>query len=261
MIRIAFLFLFGFISFVHAQNNMTGIVKYTSIINNPDASRFGSPYKLYFDNNISFFEGLGDGQRLNENSNELDASGQEITSTVLQSDLPYNYYYTNTTSKELMFREDVAMKIYVVQDSLKTISWNLTSDKRQIGSYNCQKATAKFRGREWTVWFTPEIPVSHGPWKLRGLPGLILEASEASGKYEFIANKINLNVNVADISKKLQSPIEESVADMKTYITALRKKHEDLRAMILASMPRGSRVREGCDTCADPKNFTLEIYD
>jgi GLPGLI family protein len=41
----------------------------------------------------------------------------------------------------------------------------------------CHYAKTKFRGREWKVWFTEEIPVSLGPWKLNGLPGLILKAT------------------------------------------------------------------------------------
>ena len=51
--------------------------------------------------------------------------------------------------------------------------------------YTCHKATADYLGREWTVWYTPEVPTPAGPWKLWGLPGLIVEASEADGIYSF----------------------------------------------------------------------------
>ena len=54
-----------------------------------------------------------------------------------------------------------------------------------IVGYTCQKATADFRGRRWTAWFTMDIPVGDGPWKLCGLPGLILKASEEDGLYSF----------------------------------------------------------------------------
>ena len=51
-----------------------------------------------------------------------------------------------------------------------------TDDTLTVGGYLCQTATCKFRGVEWRVWYTDEIPSSAGPWRLRGLPGLIVEA-------------------------------------------------------------------------------------
>ena len=48
-------------------------------------------------------------------------------------------------------------------------------------------ATADFRGRRWTAWFATDIPVSDGPWKLGGLPGLILEAYDKGHQYTFTA--------------------------------------------------------------------------
>ena len=54
----------------------------------------------------------------------------------------------------------------------------------------CNLATTKFRGREWKVWFTEEIPVSLGPWKLGGLPGLILKADADDDFIKFTAVSI-----------------------------------------------------------------------
>ena len=56
------------------------------------------------------------------------------------------------------------------------IAWTLTDDTLTVGGYLCQTATCKFRGVEWRVWYTDEIPSSAGPWRLRGLPGLIVKA-------------------------------------------------------------------------------------
>ena len=65
-------------------------------------------------------------------------------------------------------------------DSIAQQEWNIDyADTLTICGYACCKATCKFRGREWTVWYAPEIPYSSGPWKLHGLPGLILQAEEA----------------------------------------------------------------------------------
>ena len=56
------------------------------------------------------------------------------------------------------------------------IAWTLTDDTLTVGGYLCQQATATHRGVEWRVWYTEEIPSSAGPWRLRGLPGLIVKA-------------------------------------------------------------------------------------
>ena len=60
------------------------------------------------------------------------------------------------------------------------VAWTLNDDTLTVSSYLCQQATATWRGVEWRVWYTEEIPSSAGPWRLRGLPGMIVEAkSEA----------------------------------------------------------------------------------
>lgn len=59
-------------------------------------------------------------------------------------------------------------------------AWTLSEYTMTVSGYRCQQATTTFRGVAWTVWYTEEIPSSAGPWRLRGLPGLIVEAkSEA----------------------------------------------------------------------------------
>ena len=80
-----------------------------------------------------------------------------------------------TTVREFIFPHD-----YEGYESTPDIVWTLTNDTLTIGGYYCQTATCKFRGVAWTVCYTEEIPSSAGPWRLRGLPGLIVKAeSEA----------------------------------------------------------------------------------
>lgn len=75
----------------------------------------------------------------------------------------------------------------LLEESTSIINWTLHSEQKIVGKYMCQKATANFRGRDYTVWFAPDIPVSFGPWKLNGLPGIILEASDNSNHVNFRA--------------------------------------------------------------------------
>lgn len=66
-------------------------------------------------------------------------------------------------------------------------SWQLGKADTTICGYRCIDATTSFRGREWHVWFAPELPFAVGPWKLGGLPGLILRAADRSGMHTYEA--------------------------------------------------------------------------
>ena len=65
------------------------------------------------------------------------------------------------------------------------IKWNLSSDTKKVSGYNLQKATTNFGGRNWTAWFNTELNLNEGPYKFRGLPGLIFEISEDKGNFSF----------------------------------------------------------------------------
>ena len=79
---------------------------------------------------------------------------------------------------------------YYYTEPLDMIDWNISDSTKNILGYECIMAEADYHGRHWTVWFSPEIPIQEGPWKLQGLPGLILEAYEPSGQHTFIATGI-----------------------------------------------------------------------
>ena len=80
-----------------------------------------------------------------------------------------------TTVREFIFPHE-----YEGYETTPEIAWTLSEDTVTVRGYLCQQATATFRGMEWRVCYTEEIPSSAGPWRLRGLPGLIVKAeSEA----------------------------------------------------------------------------------
>ncbi len=63
--------------------------------------------------------------------------------------------------------------------------WTLHDDTMHISGYNCQKATTHYHGRDFVAWFTTEVPLRYGPWKLGGCPGLIVKAHDVDSLYTF----------------------------------------------------------------------------
>lgn len=73
------------------------------------------------------------------------------------------------------------------EETIPEMTWKISSDTAIILDYPCMKATTAFRGRTYDVWFTLDIPVNDGPWKLYGLPGLIMKAETVDGLFQFRA--------------------------------------------------------------------------
>lgn len=103
-----------------------------------------------------------------------------------------SYYVVKSLAKNKMRIYDVigaVNKLYYDETPDEWI-WEITDSTKNILGYECIKASTDYHGRRWEAWFAPEIPVQNGPWKLEGLPGLILEASADGGKYTFTATGI-----------------------------------------------------------------------
>ena len=81
---------------------------------------------------------------------------------------------------------------YLVDDTLDIPKWDISSTTKKINNHLCYKATTFFKGRTYIAWFTLDYPTQHGPWKLIGLPGLILEASDNKNEVFFEVTQINI---------------------------------------------------------------------
>lgn len=68
---------------------------------------------------------------------------------------------------------------------LELPQWDITEEEEEQSGYRCKKAEGKYLGRDWTIWFTEEIPVNVGPWLLWGAPGLIVYAKDSENVLSF----------------------------------------------------------------------------
>ena len=83
-----------------------------------------------------------------------------------------------------------AAGIYQYVEPVPDLEWKISSKHKTVMGYKCQSATVEFRGREYEAWYTIDIPLSFGPWKFQGLPGLILEVTDSKNEFRFTANGI-----------------------------------------------------------------------
>lgn len=120
-----------------------------------------------------------------------------------RKDYPWLYQYDGVILNMSIYRNRIARTIthrglfpmineivYQYTEPEPRMNWILSDETRNIEGYTCHRATCRFAGREWRVWFTTEIPVDCGLWKFNGLPGLILEAQDSQEHYHFTVTAI-----------------------------------------------------------------------
>jgi len=101
------------------------------------------------------------------------------------------YIKFDHSKKEALLFDGFGANKFLIEDIYKEFNWDVSSEVKNIAGYNCIKASTEFRGRVWTVWFTPDISLPYGSWKLHGLPGLILEAYENTNMFTIKVDKID----------------------------------------------------------------------
>lgn len=137
--------------------------------------------------------------------------------------------YKNHPEGHLTTLDVLAASRFRCEEKEERPQWRLLPDMMTLLSYPCQKAICHFKGRDYEAWYTPEIPKSEGPWKLYGLPGLILKVEDSRKHYTFTCTGIELNhgknpilfggSDFEPISRKnLQKVYERYAADPIGYI-------------------------------------------
>ncbi len=97
--------------------------------------------------------------------------------------LPREKVFKNYPEGKLRVHDRFDLSQWTIDEDCEKPTGNITDSVCNIMGYQCILATTDFRGRRWEAWFAPEIPISDGPWKLCGLPGLILKAQDSKSHY------------------------------------------------------------------------------
>lgn len=95
------------------------------------------------------------------------------------------YVYKNYPQGKMTVTDGLLMQDYIYEDTLYAQNWVIQDSSKLILGHECQKAVCQYRGHCWTAWFAMDIPITDGPWKLCGLPGLIMEATSEDNSHAF----------------------------------------------------------------------------
>ncbi|TPD68251.1 GLPGLI family protein [Flavobacterium microcysteis] len=208
---------------------------------------FEKTYELSFNKTESVYE---EPQRLESPSGSSGAK-MVVVNTSSSGD---GKSYKNIKDKTVLSEEDFFGKEFLVSDSLPKWDWKLVDETKKIGNFTCYKAigvipvskedleayekmknkkseskTVLFtvnepKDRTITVWYAPEIPVSHGPGEYWGLPGLIMEVNDA--KTVILCSKIVLNPKDKVVIKM---PKKGKKVTKKEYEALIEKQMESMK--------------------------------
>ena len=184
------------------QNDSIGYFKYTNIIKDKELSKKDSTYHF----------------SIRDNSDNLIYFNKNISVEVAKGigDEPY----------------------YQIIDSLKNIKWEITNEVKRINKFETIKAITKFKGRIYTVWFTPEIPAYFGPLKLHGLPGAILEMSDSKMEVFLSTKKISF-----DSQEALKMPhFDYPIITRKRYTSLSKNELENITKKIASKFGRELKI-------------------
>ncbi len=210
-------------------------------------NRLEKTYVLNFNKEESLFI---EEDKLDAMSGATDSWGQNFTQ---------GRQYKNVKENALVQSQEFYGKQFLVKDKLQAIDWKMGTESKQIGQYMCFKATASIPTAELTwydfswgelrqsqpkesdladgdaeelevntteveAWYTPQVPVGHGPSEYWGLPGLILEVS--AGNTTLLCSKIVMNPKE---TIKIEAPSKGKVITKSAYKETITEKMQEMR--------------------------------
>ena len=188
----------------------------------------------------------------------LDNSGENGRFVFLSLMSPFQgILHKEFAAKTFTHRVELFGKIFLIKDSLPKSKWVLSGESKQIGNYTAYKATMsreipqevfqfgrqsdnnsdrkpKMKTVNITAWFTPQIPISTGPHKHGGLPGLILEVN--TNNTTLLCTKVVMNPRE---KMKIKVPKKGTVVNAEQYNKIRSDKITEMREMFRRNRERG----------------------
>ena len=174
--------------------------------------------------------------------------------------------YKNIKTQQFIQDQEFFGRQFLITDTLQKFEWKMGTETKQIGQYLCMKATAikKVDEFDWrsmrrkksfeknrdkskadstkaksvtedievpktievTAWYTPQIPINHGPDEFWGLPGLILEVN--ADQTSILCSKIVMN---PEQKFTIEAPDKGRIISRSDYNETVKLKMKEMREM------------------------------
>lgn len=235
------------------SQNKSGLIIYDIKYPNENLNAKNVETRLFFNDSLSV--GVSYSTKFYTQKNVgINQENEGIGMTFKYGDNKGEIIYRNFNTEKIIMRfpKSAALDEYTVSDTWLKIKWEIIDEIRIIGNFNCKKAIGEFRGRFYTVWFTEEIPLPYGPFKLYGLPGLILQAEDAEKMFS-----VNMKSIEYPTSQEFEvtEPEEKERKTLKEYVYAQDHIEDILLEKLNSKMPRGVSFSKNPD-----KKETKRVY-
>jgi len=151
-------------------------------------------------------------------------------------------YFASSSSQQLfiVFKNNKQQNILL--DDLRVLSWQITNETKQLKGYQVVLAKTTFRGRSYNAWFSPDVPIPFGPWKFKGLPGLIFEVVDEDELFSWSLSSLQLlNQGLEDLF--FLSPKESEVTQtLQEHIYEWQGEQTRKQQQMISNLPRDGKL-------------------
>lgn len=147
------------------------------------------------------------------------------------------------SNENVQYFQLVGMSLLTYKQPVIT-GWKLINESKIINTIHCKKAELSYRGRNWTAWYSTEIPFPYGPYKFSGLPGLIIKIADETGDFDFELVKSVANTELKDKQLKINKRrYTEAIETTQSKLEQAQKTARENAAAVLASY--GTTILKG----------------
>jgi len=134
------------------------------------------------------------------------------------------FVYKDSKTQTMYYMDNFQFTSFNIKDTLNIMDWTLNENTKEILGYHCQEATTSYGGRFYIAHYTAEIPISNGPWRFNGLPGLILEVHSIDKVFNLKATSLMIK----DENIEIKNPFEgKKHMSWQAFLDLYKKKYDE----------------------------------